>query len=161
VTRNYNVTLCFYFTINAVRHGKFLCLPFSFTSREEPVSLGQVLLWKKAFFARATGIRSLGFLYGAKLNRANLRYATLFRANLSEADLSEADLRETDLRGAVLRRTNLHTTNFQGANLEGADLSGIPWLLVMEMTLQPGVKLKAIRWEVEHEEKTTGRPGAS
>src|SRR5258708_20337184 len=78
VTRNYNVTLCFYFTINAVRHGKFLCLPFSFTSREEPVSLGQVLLWKKAFFARATGILSLGFLFDANLTRPTHPYATHF-----------------------------------------------------------------------------------
>jgi len=43
------------------------------------------------------------------------------------------------------------STIFAGADLRQADLRGIPWLLVMEITLQPGVNVADILWDQDCE----------
>jgi uncharacterized protein YjbI with pentapeptide repeats len=43
----------------------------------------------------------------------------------------DANLRNADLRGASLMMTQVEEANF-----EGADMCDIPWLFIMELTLQ-------------------------
>ena len=103
-----------------------------------------------------------GNLRGANLSLAQVCEANLCGANLSRADLHGANLCGTylcwaNLRGANLSRAQCLATNFQNAtlehatwrnaNLEGADLRGHPWLFVMELTTQPGITCKGLRYD--------------
>ena len=120
----------------------------------------------------------LANLRGVNLREAILYHASMDRANLSEADLRKADLSESNLtranlNGADLSESNLSRANLNGANLSRAnltesilqcvtldqvrlararlhrtDLRGIPWLLVMELTLQPGIIWKDVRHDL-------------
>ncbi|WP_236600208.1 pentapeptide repeat-containing protein [Ktedonobacter sp. SOSP1-85] len=101
-------------------------------------------------------------LSGADLHGSNLHGANLHGAKLHKADLSGADLSEADLSGALLTGTNLTGACLKGACLRGirseefcapgadfsgADLRGIPWLLIMELTLQPGIVWKNVLYD--------------
>jgi uncharacterized protein YjbI with pentapeptide repeats len=44
-----------------------------------------------------------------------------------------------------LQGANLEPVVVSGANFRGTDLRGIPWLLIMELTLQPSAKFTKIR----------------
>ncbi|MBO0781903.1 MAG: pentapeptide repeat-containing protein, partial [Ktedonobacteraceae bacterium] len=68
-------------------------------------------------------------------------------ANLRGANLSEANLSEANLRGANLIKANLEQVTASRANFQKADLRGIPWLIVMDLTLQPGVNVADMRWD--------------
>ena len=63
---------------------------------------------------------------------------------MSEADLTNADLSTASLCNTLLRGARLESTRVQGARLEGVDLRESPWLLIMELTLQPGVVVKDV-----------------
>ena len=62
--------------------------------------------------------------------------------NLSGVDLSGARLSEIDLSGADLSRAKLSRVN-----LYEADLRDIPWLTIMELTLQPGIVWKNVLYD--------------
>lgn len=90
-----------------------------------------------------------GNLSGANLSHTNLSEADLQGANLSGADLSHANLRKANLSHADLSGANLSQTNLREADLTDVqikqallhqtDLRGHPWLLIMHLTLQPGI----------------------
>jgi len=58
-----------------------------------------------------------------------------------------ADLTRADLRGANLQGAHLEQVVVSGANFEGADLRAIPWLLILDLTLQPGTSFTKIQWD--------------
>ncbi|GHO90920.1 hypothetical protein KSF_009680 [Reticulibacter mediterranei] len=102
-------------------------------------------------------------LHAVNLHRANLRGADLSEAelliaNLSGAKLSYADLSGADLSGANLHGTNLEQITVKRANFQGADLHGIPWLLVMDLPLQPGVNFSGIEWDGSPDEQGSSFP---
>lgn len=86
-------------------------------------------------------------LDGVELNGANLSEAILCRANLTDADLSEADLSGADLTNTLLSGATLDGVRLSGARLDHTDLRGIPWLLVMGLTRQPGVIWQNVRYD--------------
>lgn len=83
-------------------------------------------------------------LSGANLNHANLSNTSLLEASLSGANLSHADLSGASLMETILAGASLEHTTFAGATLERTDLRGIPWLLIMELTLQPDIVWKDV-----------------
>jgi hypothetical protein len=56
-------------------------------------------------------------------------------------------LRQARLIQANLQGAHLEQAVVSGVNFEGADLRAIPWLLIMELTLQPGTNFTKIRWD--------------
>lgn len=60
-----------------------------------------------------------------------------------------------------LRATSLEHVNLTGAYLEGADLRGIPWVIIKELTLQPGVLFENIRYDLLAEETRQEEEGSS
>lgn len=89
----------------------------------------------------------------AKLNDADLRKAHLCRVDLWGADLCGANLSEAELMNANLQRANLEKAQLHGANCLEADLRGVPWLIVMDLLLQPGVNGTGILWDSPTDEK--------
>lgn len=89
-----------------------------------------------------TALGVLGGLRGSDLSAANLSGANLTRVDLTEANLSGADLRKANLCDTCLRGANL-----AGATLDHIDLRGIPWLIIMELTLQPDTTWKNVLYD--------------
>lgn len=86
----------------------------------------------------------------------------LVLADLRGADLAGADLSYThrevvvwrgsdpkaaNLSGADLRDARLEGVAVEEANFQGADLRGVPWLLIMELMLQPETNFSRILWD--------------
>lgn len=98
-------------------------------------------------------------LSGANLSGANLRQANLSEANLSGANLHGADLSGANLSGAdlsqtslvetILRNTRLDHIRLTDARFQRTDLRGLPWVLLMELTLQAGVTFQDIRYDYD------------
>lgn len=118
-------------------------------------------LWELSF--------SWGFdMYGCDMRGMDLSRTDMARFNLSGANRRWADLRKADLSGvdlseavcawAVLQGANLKEVQVDSANFQGADLHGIPWMLVMDLTLQPKANFAGILWDHSTDEEGFSGP---
>lgn len=57
-------------------------------------------------------------------------------------------------------QARLNHTHFVGADLREANLRGVPWLLLMEISLQEGVNLLDTEWDKEDDEGSAGFLGS-
>jgi hypothetical protein len=86
-------------------------------------------------------------LRAADLREADLRNANMRGTNLRNARLNRANLSNAWLMGAILQRATWEQITLTNAHLERVDLRGIPWPLIMGLTVQPGIIWKDVLYD--------------